>query len=363
MAPHDPRRPGVLALAASAGFVLAGCGVLLPGPEDAGGRSGEFTGCIVSDAERPRDGSFDRGAHDGLEAAEKDLGIRTREAEARTEADVEPYLNEMVQAGCDLTVSVGFPLADTTRKVAEAHPDRHFAAVDGNSIEAGDVEPIVYDTAQAAFLAGYLAAGTSESGKVATYGGMDLPTVRVFMDGFSDGVDHYNERKDADVEVLGWDKGAQDGTFLNSSQDSAQARAVTRNLIDDGADAVLPVAGAAARGAVDAVREADEGGKDVRLIWPDTDGYETLDRGQEYLLTSVLKDIATPVQDVMTRAADGRFGSTRYVGTLANGGVGLAGYHDREEEVSRDLDGEVRQLERDIIDGSLEVRSENAPRP
>lgn len=360
MPPRYSRALSALALTGAAGLVLAGCGAP---PAESGDKAqaSDFTGCIVSDDGGFQDRSFNQSSFEGLQAAEKDLGIKMRKAESQAETDFEPNLNQMVQAGCDLTISVGFLLADTTKKVAEAHPDQRFAIVDDNSIKADNVKPIVYNTAQAAFLAGYLAAGVSETGKVATYGGMDIPTVTVFMDGFADGVDYYNKHKDAHVEVLGWNKDSQNGTFLSSFQDSSKAKTVTQNLIGDGADVVLPVAGQAAQGTVDAVTEANNGGKNVRLIWPDTDGYETLDSGKQFLLTSVLKEMSTSVEDVVTQAVDGKFDSTQYVGTLANGGVGLADYHDQKDKVGEELDREVQQLKQEIIDGKVKIESKNAP--
>ncbi|NKX51663.1 BMP family ABC transporter substrate-binding protein, partial [Arthrobacter deserti] len=101
-----------------------------------------------------------------------DLGIQTREAESKAETDFVPTLDSMVQAGCNLTLTIGFLLGDATKAAAKENPDSHFAIVDYSDPEFTDnVKPIVYDTAQAAFLAGYVAAGTSKTGKVATYGG------------------------------------------------------------------------------------------------------------------------------------------------------------------------------------------------
>lgn len=355
------RTLGTLGLAGVTGLVLAGCGAAPDNAGDSSAQASDFKGCIVSDDGGFQDRSFNQSSYEGLKAAEEHKGIQISQAESQSETEFEPNLTSMAQQGCNLTVSVGFLLADTTKKVAAANPDKHFAIVDDNSIKADNVKPIVYNTAQAAFLAGYLAAGTSETGKVATYGGMDIPTVTVFMDGFADGVKYYNEKNKADVQVLGWNKDSQNGTFLSSFQDSSKAKTVTQNLIGEGADVVLPVAGQAAQGTVDAVTEANRSGKDVRLIWPDTDGYETLDAGKEFLLTSVLKEMSTSVEDVVTQAADGNFDNTQYVGTLENGGVGLAPYHDQQDEVSEDLDKQVQQLKQDIIDGKVTVQSKNAP--
>ena len=100
-----------------------------------------------------------------------------------------------------------------------------------------------FDTAQAAFLAGYLAAGYSKSGKVATYGGLKIPPVTIFMDGFADGVAYYNQQKSKNVQVLGWDKATQNGTFAESFTDQDKGKALSDTFVAQGADVIMPVAG------------------------------------------------------------------------------------------------------------------------
>ena len=111
---------------------------------------------------------------------------------------------------CEIIVTVGFALADATKAAAEANTGTNFAIIDDNSIELPNVKPLMFDTAQAAYLAGYAAAGYSKTGTVATFGGRPFPSVTIFMDGFVDGVAKYNEDKGANVEVLGWDKASAD---------------------------------------------------------------------------------------------------------------------------------------------------------
>lgn len=363
--PRTSRAPRPLPAAALLGvsaLVLAGCG---SAPEEGGeaqDQATDFTGCIVSDEGGFQDRSFNQSSYEGLQAVEESMGIEVRDAQSQAETDYEPNLNSMVQQGCDLTVSVGFALADATQDVAEANPDTDFAIVDDASIDLPNVKPLVYNTAEAAFLAGYVAAGTTETGTVATYGGQKFPTVTVFMDGFADGIEHYNETKGEDVQLLGWDKDTQDGTFVNSFTDSSAAKTATQNFINEGADIILPVAGQAALGTLDAVVEANDGGADeVRFVWVDADGYETLEQGNQYQLTSVLKQLSTSVQDVVESAAEDEFSNEPYVGTLENDGVGIAPYHDQEEAVGEELAGEVEQLRQDIIDGTVTVESENSP--
>src|SRR5690606_22685596 len=134
--------------------------------------------------------------------------------------------------------------------------ETNFAIIDDASIEADNVKPIVFNTAEAAFLAGYLAAGYTTTGTVATFGGIPIPPVTIFMDGFYDGVQHYNEVKGTDVQVLGWDKASQQGEFVGNFEDIAAGQNLARSFIDAGADVILPVAGPVGSGAAAAAQES-----------------------------------------------------------------------------------------------------------
>ncbi|WP_294564277.1 BMP family protein [uncultured Arthrobacter sp.] len=348
-------------LGASA-LILSACGA--PPAEEAGG-SGEnpdYLGCIVSDSGGFDDRSFNQSSYEGLKKAEKELGIEINQAESQAETDFGPNVDQMVQQGCDLTVTVGFLLADTTKEAAEANPDSHFAIVDDNSIEADNVKPIIYDTAQAAFLAGYAAAATSETGKVATYGGINIPTVTIFMDGFADGVTYYNEQKDADVQLLGWDKEAQNGTFIGNFNDQGAGKTNTQNFINEGADVIMPVAGPVGLGTLDAVIEANEGGKKATVVWVDSDGFETAGKGEEFILTSVMKLMGDAVNEVISSDVEGDFDNTPYIGTLENGGVALAPFHDQEANVPEELQGELDEIKEQIVSGDITVESAASPK-
>src|SRR5699024_1568725 len=204
----------------------------------------------------------------------------------------------------------------------------------------------------AAFLAGYLAAGMTETGKVATYGGVDIPTVTIFMDGYVDGVAHYNETHDEDVEVLGWNKEEQSGSIVGTVEDQSKGKAVSDEFYSAVADIVMPVAGPVGAGTLASAKE----GEDRMVIWVDADGYEThaaVPEAQSVILTSVMKEMTVGVEDVITGASEGEFNGTPYVGTLENGGVGLAPYHDVEDEVPAELteERETRERETSSSDG------------
>jgi basic membrane protein A len=359
------RATGLSAAALSTALILASCGAA---PEEESGSATEaanadYSGCIVSDSGGFDDRSFNQSSYEGLKAAEAEHGITIRQAESEAETDFTPNVDSMVQQGCDLIVTVGFLLGDATADAAEANPETNFAIVDFQYEKPIDnVKPLIYDTAQAAFLAGYVAAGTTETGKVATYGGMQIPTVTIFMDGFVDGVDYYNKQHGTEVKALGWNKKAQTGTFVGDFVNSAQGKTNTQNFVNEGADIIMPVAGPVGQGTLDAAVELNGKGKDVKVIWVDSDGYETAKTGNEFILTSVMKLMGESVQSVIAEDLEDSFSNEPYVGTLENGGVALAPFHDLESAVSDELKSELEQLKQDIISGEVEVSSEASPK-
>ncbi|MFC7406462.1 BMP family lipoprotein [Georgenia alba] len=354
-------------LMASAAVALAACGAAPEeepgGGGDQGGGAEDFTACLVSDAGGWDDRSFNQSAHEGLMAAVDELGVGEETAESQSESEFGPNVDSMVQQGCNLTFGVGFLLEDAIQSAAEGNPDRNFALIDSsftdadfNPVELDNGKPILFNTAEAAFLAGYVAAATTESGTVATFGGQQIPSVSIFMDGFADGIAHYNEENDGDVQLLGWDKEAQQGAFTGDFENQANGQQQAEQFIAQGADIIMPVAGPVGLGAAAAAEEAG----DVRIIGVDSDWYESSEYG-EIILTSVMKQIGPAVQDTIAQTVEGGFTNEPYVGTLENDGVGLAPFHDFDDEVPQEVKDAVADLEEQIISGELTIESPNAP--
>ncbi len=342
-----------------ASLLLAACA---PAPEQGGSTDGEGEGSdycarMVTNSGGLEDRSFNQASWAGLEQAAEEFGIEADVLVSTSETDLGPNVEQAVGSGCQFVLTVGFELADATSAHAATNPDIHFSIVD-ELVEGENIKPIVFDTAQASYLAGYLAAGVSRTGVVGTFGGGNQPPVTLFMDGFVDGVARYNEVHGAAVRVLGWDKAAQDGVFTGDFENVNLGKTTAQGLIDQGADVILPVAGQVGEGAAAAALEAG----DVAIIWVDSDGYETLPA--EYrpiLLTSVIKDTTAAVVQIVGDDIEGEFSSEPYVGTLENEGVGIAPFHDLESLVPAELAAEIEQLQADIISGAVTVESPSAP--
>ncbi|MGR3364149.1 MAG: BMP family lipoprotein [Maritimibacter harenae] len=314
-----------------------------------------FTACQVTDTGGIDDAGFNQTAWKGVQdAMEMDSEIEGRFLESQAESDYEANLNSLIEGGCDIIITVGFLMGDATASAAEANPDQHFSIVDfAYDPTIPNVLGQVYATEQGAFLAGYLAAGMTETGVVGTFGGINIPPVTAFMDGFYYGVNYYNEQNDTDVSVLGWNPETEEGLFTGNFESLDDGRAFAENLYQEGADIVMPVAGPVGLGSA---QLADELGTDqLKIIGVDADQTQTDPEKADVYLTSVLKRMDSTVTQVIQMAKEGEFEGGLIVGTLENEGVSLAPYHSFDDAVPEELKAEIEAVKAGIIDGSIEV--------
>ena len=355
----------IVGLAALTAMTLTACGAAPTGPQG-GEAASDFLPCAVSDLTGFDDKDFNELTYDGVKEAADQLGVTPKSAESTAEDQYVSNISSLVEEDCDLIVTVGFALANATRDQAKGNPDVDFALIDSalsnddfSPLELDNVKPVLFDTAQAGVLAGYIAAGASKTGVVGTYGGMPFPSVTIFMDGYQQGVEHYNEVHGTHVQVVGWDSQAQNGSFVGGFDDQVAAKTITQNLLDQNADVIMPVAGTLFKASIEAIKDS---GKDASIIGVNSDVYESAPEGRAYYLTSVMKNLTTAAKEVTLAAAAGDFDNTPYVGTLENGGVGVAPLHDWENKVDPSLLGEVEELQNAIISGDFVVTSPSSPK-
>lgn len=345
---------GVLTLA------VAACGSPPAEEEAGGGANKDFKACMVSDSGGFDDKSFNQTSYAGLQAAVKEKGLTEVKAESKSDNDYPTNMTAMVTAGCNVIISVGFKLEDATDKAAKANPDVKFAIVDSApETPIPNVKPLGFNTAQSSFQAGYLAAAMSQTGKVGTFGGIKIPPVTIFMDGFAEGVRYYNAQKSKNVQVLGWDDAKQTGLFTGDFEDKAKGQNNAQNLITQGADIIFPVAGPAGLGGLQAAKASN--GR-VNAIWVDTDGCESAAEFCSTLITSVKKGMDVAVKDAIISVVEDKFDNSQYIGTLENGGTSLAPFHEFEDKVPDDVKSELEQIKADIISGKITIESKAQPK-
>jgi basic membrane protein A and related proteins len=353
--------------ALQAGAALAAVALLAAGCAKPSSSSGtttstpKFTGCMVTDTGGINDKSFNQSSWEGMQGAASASGgkITVKYLPSTSTSDYAKNISTFISQKCGVIVTVGFLMGSATEAAAKANPKQKFAIVDcsySSGCLTGAHEPnisqLVYNTVQDAFLGGYLAAGMTKTGKVATYGGMKFGTVTIYEDGFWDGVQYYNKQHHTHVQVLGWSYPSQNGTFAGSFTNISAGQTIGNTFIHDGADIIFPVAGGVGLGTAKAVQTADASGKNIAMYWVDTDGCVSAATYCKYFVTSVEKGISTSVKTAVLLASKGAKGGS-YVGTLSNGGAVLAPFHDWATKVPSSLQSELNTVKQQIISGKI----------
>jgi basic membrane protein A and related proteins len=365
-----------MALAVSAALAIAGCGsssspastsstTSAPASSTSAAATAKFLGCMVTDTGGIDDRSFNASSWQGMQAAAAaNPNITVKYLQSTTQSDYTPNINTFLGQKCGIIVTVGFLMGAATETAAKANPTQKFAIVDCSYASQclpapteSNIDQLVFNTVQDGFLGGYLAAGMTKTGKVATFGGQDFGTVTIYMDGFWDGVQYYNTKHGTHVQVLGWNETTQKGSFTGDFTNQTKGQTLTQTFISEGADIIFPVAGNVGLGAAKAVQQADQaaGSDKVNMFWVDVDGCVSAATYCPYFITSVEKGIVSAVKTAVLAAASGTFAGGTYVGTLANGGAVLAPFHDFASKVPAALQTELMQVAQGIESGSIQA--------
>jgi basic membrane protein A and related proteins len=357
--------PAMAALGALA-LLAAACGSSNSGPSGSSSSGGSspsaaaaaFKGCMVTDTGGIDDRSFNASAWQAMQEVQSaNPGkISVKYLQSTSQSDYVPNLNAFIGQKCGIIVTNGFLMGSATQAAAKAHPNSKFAIIDfGYTPPLKNVDALIFNTVQDGFLGGYLAAGMTKTGKVATFGGQKLPTVTIYMDGFYDGVQYYNQKHHTNVKVLGWSEKTQNGNFTGDFTNQTKGLTLTNTFIQEGADIIFPVAGNVGLGAAKAVQTADQQGHNVNMLWVDNDGCVNAAQYCKYFISSVEKGIVPAVKAAVLGAYHGTFKGGNYIGTLANGGVTLAPFHDFASKVPASLKSELATIKAGIENGTIKT--------
>ncbi|MGN7978803.1 MAG: BMP family ABC transporter substrate-binding protein [Microbacterium sp. 69-10] len=359
------------ALATGVILALAGCGQAPTDTKPGGDKpaASNFKPCIISDDGGWNDRSFNQSAKEGLDKIVKELGVKSVELQSDSADQYGPNLEQAISQGCNYIVTVGFKLSADTIKSAKANPKVNYAIIDdladGDSDgkpDAPNIKPLLFDTVQAAYLGGYAAASWShEAGvdKVGTFGGLQIPPVTIFMDGFVQGVAKYNEDKGTDVKSVGWDADTQKGQMTGGFAANDTAKQTAQSILDQGVDVLLPVGGPIYQSAAAAITAQNKG---TLLMGVDSDLAVSDSSVADITLVSIQKKIGEAVYSAVKDASSGKVDTTPYIGTLENGGVGLSSFHDFESKLPAGLTDELKALQEKIISGDIKVTSVSSPK-
>jgi basic membrane protein A and related proteins len=326
----------------------------------AGGAASDpsFSACIMISNTGIADHSFNQAAWAAMTEAKSKLGITVKYLEQSGTVDFSTIGAEFVQADCSMIIGVGFDTETTIDTLAKANPSIKFAVIDDTlTTPEPNAVSLVYETNQASFLGGYLAAGMSKSGTVGVYGNEAIAPVELYMSGYVYGVQYYNKVHGTSVKVIGWNPASGSGQFVGSFTDVNQGKLITEAEIQQGADVIFAVAGPIDEGTVEAMQAAGGPSAGYYTLWVDSDGCETNPSACGELLSTVQKNIQPSLYQVIQKTVTGSFPKGDYLGTLTDSGVGLAPYHQLAGKVPAALQKEITALEQSVAAGTIKVQA------
>ena len=301
------------------------------------GRAQATSACLVTDVGGLNDKSFNHLAFVGLQAAEK-TGVEGRVIESMSGADYIPNLLSCVQGGADLTIGVGFLMADAINTVAVRFPNSKFAIIDFSYADlAGkpaNVRGILFREQESGYLAGWLAVKELMLQKkklvLGAVGGLKIPPVDHYIAGYIAGAKAAN--KSAKV-LYGYSQ-----NFV----DQAKCKEVALGQIAQGSQVEFAVAGQCGLGALDAAKE--KGGWGIGV-----------DADQLYLgahmLTSAIKKVDVGVSRTIKSVVDGNFhGFGNTIFSVRAGGAGIGAI---SKKVPKSLVTQEKTLEKQLKSGKV----------
>jgi basic membrane protein A and related proteins len=342
---------GALAMATT---TLVGTAIATTSVASAASTAGsKITACLMIEGTTVDDHGFNQEAWGALQQAATNYGVKTKYLLESGSVSWATIGSEFVQEGCNFIVGEGFDTETEIDTLAKANPTLKFALIDDDlTTPEPNATSLFYKTQQAAFLAGYLSAGYSKAKVVGELGNEPVPPVLDYLDGFYTGVEYYNKVNHASVKIIGWNATKKTGEFMGSFTDENKSQTIASQELNQGADIVYSVGGQ--QGTAAAIQQAGGPKAGVSEVWVDQDGCGPYPSDCADLLTSVEKNITPSLYAVLKSDVLGTFkGSGEYLGTLADDGVGLAGYHDFASKIPASLQAQVKALIPKIKSGAI----------
>jgi basic membrane protein A len=303
---------------------------------------------LVTDTGGVNDNSFNQLAWKGIQKASTDMGFKAKFIESRQPTDFETNIDALATEGYNVIITVGASMGDATALKAKQYPDIKFAIIDNVYAISGlaNVTSLMFAEDQVGFLAGVLAGGMSKSGFVCSVSSLRTPGSDRYVISFRAGAVWQ-----AGTNIRGMNNYINIQTTDNNVPtftDLTQGKETAQRLIGAGCDVVFAVGGSAVNGVLLAAKESN-----LPAIGSDVDEYNTDPEARSALISSAIKNVDVAVYNYLKTVADGSVKAGISTGTLQNGGVGLAPFHDWDSKIPADLKAQIQKAIDGIKDGSI----------
>ncbi len=249
--------------------------------------------CIAYDTGGPGDRSYNDATLAGIKKAQNQYTFTFESVVTDgTNADRSKRLRTLTSKGCATIIAVGGQYAKVIEPLAVEFPNTQFAIIGDASIAALNVTSIIFSQNEAAFLAGYSAALSTKSGRVAM---VTTPSsADAYENGFLPG-------------VLAAKKNVRSFVKYTATESAISAKA----LITLGIDVIYDATTGSADGLFEAIVKANtsksrkKSAPEVSLIITEPDLYlNVLPTTSKYLIASVVKRVDIAVSAIIGKAVN-----------------------------------------------------------
>ena len=249
--------------------------------------------CIAYDTGGPGDRSYNDVTLAGIKKAQNQYTFTFESVVTDgTNADRSKRLRTLTSKGCATIIAVGGQYAKVIEPLAVEFPNTQFAIIGDASIAALNVTSIIFSQNEAAFLAGYSAALSTKSGRVAM---VTTPSsADAYENGFLPG-------------VLAAKKNVRSFVKYTATESAISAKA----LITLGIDVIYDATTGSADGLFEAIVKANtsksrkKSAPEVSLIITEPDLYlNVLPTTSKYLIASVVKRVDIAVSAIIGKAVN-----------------------------------------------------------
>ncbi|CAN3981051.1 BMP family lipoprotein [Kitasatospora purpeofusca] len=290
------------------------------------------------------DQSFNDSAARGLDQAKSQLGVAVTEADAKTgeaEADKETRLKNLVTAGYNPVIAVGFVYQAAVEKVAKENPNTKFAIIDSASdTQPSNVTSLTFSEQEGSYLAGVAAALKTKTKHVGFIGGVQTELIKKFEAGYRAGVKSVDPNMPVEVTYLTTPPDFSGFAAPDKGKEAAQGQ------LDKKADVIYTAAGSSGNGAIEAAA-----GANALAIGVDSDqaAQPALAKYKNSIMTSMVKNVDKAVFAYIESAKKGQVFTGVKNFDLKSDGVSLATTGGKIDDIKSKLDEAAASIKNGAI--------------
>lgn len=277
---------------------------------------------IAYDGSGPGDAGYNDLARAGALQAQAEYGVKLFEAAptlpSGKEISRQSLLTSLAKRS-NLVVAVGFLYEEAVGVVASRNPRTNVALIDSERPGGGNLLVATFAESEGSFLVGAAAAMQSDKLMFGFIGGVPIPVVLEFEEGYVAGLEYVDEQAGVYEDYVSM---PPDFSGFN---DPGGAYEIAMEMYASGIDVIFHAAGNSGIGLFEAARDFSTPDHKVWAIGVDVDQYAQVgDDLKPFILTSMLKRVDVATYDIIRSQVEGTFTGGQRVWDLKANGVGYA---------------------------------------